>query len=184
METQSIQSFYRHVFGDDYKGPDNFLFENNGSDIGHFNVFSIADVHRNASEKATMPYNRRSYYKISLIKGRNRVEYADKTVDIEKHAVLFATPKIPYKYNTGGPNQQGHFCVFTRDFITKTNAGVSIDSLPVFSPNSDFVYQLNATQYKEIEAVFKRSGAPYEIFSSLYYNLICFVSFFAFIFFY
>ncbi|HRG88701.1 MAG TPA: helix-turn-helix domain-containing protein [Chitinophagales bacterium] len=156
METQSIQSFYRHVFGDDYKGPDNFLFENNGSDIGHFNVFSIADVHRNASEKATMPYNRRSYYKISLIKGRNRVEYADKTVDIEKHAVLFATPKIPYKYNTGGPNQQGHFCVFTRDFITKTNAGVSIDSLPVFSPNSDFVYQLNATQYKEIEAVFSK----------------------------
>lgn len=144
------------MFGEDYKGPDNFLFENNGSDIGHFNVFNIAEVHRNATSKSPMPYNRRSYYKISLIKGHNRVEYADKVIEINKQAILFATPKIPYKYNPVGPDQQGHFCVFTRDFITKSNTGTSIDGLPIFSPQSDFVFQLEANRYKEVEAIFSK----------------------------
>jgi hypothetical protein len=40
-----------------------------------------------------MPYNRRSYYKISLIIGKNRAEYANKIFDIEENALLFATPK-------------------------------------------------------------------------------------------
>lgn len=45
-----------------------------------------------------MPYNRRAYYKISLILGRNKGEYADRVIEIEKRAILFATPKVPYNY--------------------------------------------------------------------------------------
>ena len=45
-----------------------------------------------------MPYDRRAYYKISLIRGKNRVEYADRIIEIEENALLFATPKIPYNW--------------------------------------------------------------------------------------
>jgi len=41
-----------------------------------------------------MSTNAAWYYKISLIIGRNRVEYADKVIDVEECALLFATPKV------------------------------------------------------------------------------------------
>ncbi len=53
-------------------------------------------------ENPTMPYNRRAYYKISLISGRNRAEYADKVIEIGKNALLFATPKVPYHWRVVG----------------------------------------------------------------------------------
>ena len=103
-----------------------------------------------------MPYNRRTYYKISLINGRNRVEYADKVLDIDDYAVLFATPKIPYRYIPVDGNQAGHFCVFTPDFMPKSKTGMEIDKLPVFSPQSEFVFQITKQQYDDINLIFSK----------------------------
>ena len=103
-----------------------------------------------------MTYNRRLYYKISLIKGKNLVEFAGKTVLIEKQGILFATPKIPYRYVPQDNEQSGFFCVFTKEFLSKSKSGVHIDELPIYKPNSDFVYQLNDTQYQEVELIFKK----------------------------
>jgi hypothetical protein len=49
------------------------------------------------------------HFGISLIKGKNLVEYADKTVLIEKQGILFATPKIPYRYTPQSTEQSGVF---------------------------------------------------------------------------
>jgi AraC-like DNA-binding protein len=103
-----------------------------------------------------MPYNRRTYYKISLVKGGNRVEYADKVLEIEDYGVLFATPKIPYRYTPRDTNQAGHFCVFTPDFIPKSKTGFEIDKLPIFSPQSDFVFQITEHQFQEVNAIFEK----------------------------
>jgi hypothetical protein len=65
-------------------------------EIGHFNVFNVEELMARIREKPFMPYNRRAYYKISLIRGRNRAEYADKVIDIEKNALLFATDGLEY----------------------------------------------------------------------------------------
>ena len=156
MESTTIKEFYKEVFGGACPELDNFLNENNSNDIGHFNVFNIKDLYKTCTEKATMPYNRRTYYKVSLIKGRNRVEYADKTIDISDFAILFATPKIPYKYIPLDTNQGGQFCVFTKDFITKSNSGLVIDDIPIFKSNSDFIYQITEEQAMEFEYIFNK----------------------------
>ncbi|MCP2937809.1 hypothetical protein NK983_34450, partial [Salmonella enterica subsp. enterica serovar Typhimurium] len=70
-------------------------------------MFDIAKTIEEVKRKSVMPYNRRAYYKISLIRGRNRAEYADKVVQIEKNALLFATPKVPYHWVPQDPNQSG-----------------------------------------------------------------------------
>lgn len=71
--------------------------DNIGKDVGHFNVFKI-DEYRTQLDKGEMRYDQRSYFKISLINGRNKAEYADKSIHIEDKALLFASPKIPYRY--------------------------------------------------------------------------------------
>lgn len=156
MKNVSIKDFYKEICGDTGCQLDYFLENKNHSDLGHFNVFEIAKFYFSENPKCQMSYNRRLYYKISLIKGRNLVEYADKTVMIEKQGILFASPKIPYRYTAQDNNQQGMFCVFTKDFMSKSKIGLNIEELPIYQPNSDFIYQLSDSQYAQIEAIFKK----------------------------
>lgn len=154
MTTTAVKHFYQEIFGTVCSELNYFLDDQSNRDIGHFNVFNIADMYCNKNK--VMPYNRRTYYKISLVKGRNRVEYADKVLDIEEYGVLFATPKIPYRYTPTDTNQAGHFCLFTPDFMPKSKTGFDIEKLPVFSPQSDFVFQITEQQFQEINLIFEK----------------------------
>ncbi len=154
MSSVTIKEFYQDILGGSCPDIDQFLNENINSDIGHFNVFDISEIYRTSTSKTPMPYNRRTYYKISLINGQNRVEYADKTIEINDCAVLFASPKIPYNYTHLCSNQSGHFCVFTKDFLPASKIGIDLDNLPVFSPQSDFIYQITTEQFHQFETVF------------------------------
>jgi AraC family transcriptional activator of pobA len=154
MSSITIKEFYQEILGQSCPDIDSFLSDNIHKDIGHFNVFDISEIYRTCKPKIEMPYNRRTYYKISLINGRNKVDYADRTIHIEDCAILFASPKIPYNYTNQCNEQAGHFCVFTKDFLPTTKIGVEIDNLPVFSPQSDFVFQISASQYQQFEAIF------------------------------
>lgn len=154
MSSISIKEFYQDILGDSCPDINHFLSESVHKDIGHFNVFDISEIFRASKSKTEMPYNRRTYYKISLINGQNKVEYADKTIQIEECAVLFASPKIPYNYTHLCKDQSGHFCVFTKDFLPASKVGLELDNLPVFSPHSDFIYQISREQFRQIESVF------------------------------
>ncbi len=156
MASITIKEFYQDILENSCPDIELFLNENINKDIGHFNVFDIAEIFKHCKLKPEMPYNRRTYYKVSLISGQNKVEYADKTIQIEDCAVLFASPKIPYNYTPLCAAQAGHFCVFTKEFLSKSKIGLDIDQLPVFSPQSDFVYQITTQQFNEINAIFHK----------------------------
>jgi AraC-like DNA-binding protein len=125
-------------------------------EIGHFNVFKIDDFIARVNKKGAMPYDRRAYYKISLIKGRNRAEYADKVIDIEKQALLFATPRIPYNYRPQDDDQGGYFCIFTDEFMTPAKSGMILEDLPLFQPGGYPVFQLSAAESEELTALFSK----------------------------
>ena len=127
-------------------------------DIGQFKVFSITELFDQVKEtgEVVMPYNRRSYYKISLINGHNRAEYADKVIDIQKNAILFATPDIPYNWLPQDTEQSGHFCIFTADFLVQTKSGIVLSNLPIFKPGGYPVFQLSAQEVEEITLIFQK----------------------------
>lgn len=172
MTATAVKDFYKEAFGALCPELQHFLDDQSTSEIGHFNVFNIADMYCNGKHKSAMPYNRRTYYKISLINGRNRVEYADKLLDIEDHAVLFATPKIPYRYIPVDSNQAGHFCVFTPDFMPKSKTGFELDKLPIFSPQSDFVFEISHQQYDDINLIFNKMHSEIKSDYAFKYDLL------------
>jgi AraC family transcriptional regulator, transcriptional activator of pobA len=148
----SLQDFYREIgFVDDTILPVGI-----DKEIGHFNVFSIASVRKKVKETKTMPYNRRAYYKISLINGHNRAEYADKVVEIKKHGILFASPKVPYHYVAQDEKQSGYFCIFTREFLTSARNGMLLDELPLFKPGGCPIFQLGSAQVKELNLLYEK----------------------------
>jgi AraC family transcriptional regulator, transcriptional activator of pobA len=156
MKNVSITDFYKEIFGDRSFLQDSLLESSSLSDLGHFNVFDSEVFYHSSKTKTEMAYNRRLYYKISLIKGKNLVEFADKSVLIEQQGILFATPKIPYRYIPQTDQQSGFFCVFTKDFLSKSKTGLLLDELPIYQSSSDFVFQLDDEQYEEIELIFKK----------------------------
>ncbi len=145
-------------------------------EIGHFNVFEAETLFDKKTGTRIMPYSRRAYYKISWIRGKSRAEYADKVIDINESALLFATPKIPYNWIPADSDQTGMFCIFTVDFLTPHKAGVSLDDLPIFQPGQVPIFQLNAEEAKEVEYIFRKMykelGADYKFKYDLLRNLV------------
>jgi AraC family transcriptional regulator, transcriptional activator of pobA len=148
MKSVSITDFYNQINTE--------IPKELRKEIGHFNVFRIEDLIRNGNEQMEMPYDRRSYYKISLIRGKNKVEYADRTILINESALLFATPKIPYNYVSLESGQSGYFCVFTKDFFHKNRTGIDIDDLPIFNVDGYPVFEIHPSQAVDLTILFER----------------------------
>jgi AraC-like DNA-binding protein len=152
------------------------LPEGIAKDIGHFNVFETETLFNKVTGERIMPYSRRAYYKISWIRGKSRAEYADKVIDIEENALLFATPKIPYHWLPADSNQTGMFCIFTPDFLLPGKSGVILEELPIFQPGQLPVFQLSQQEVTEIEYIFRKMhkelGADYKYKYDLLRNLV------------
>jgi len=152
---KSLDSFYQDITQDSIE-PSSLLPSDIKKEIGHFNVFDIKKLMDKLQEKWVMPYDRRAFYKISLIKGKNIAEYSDKVIQIEKYALLFATPKIPYNYLPQDKNQSGQFCVFTNEFLSKNKSGIDLDELPIFAAGGYPVFQLSDEEVVEVELIFNK----------------------------
>jgi AraC family transcriptional activator of pobA len=155
-----------------YKQTATLIPEGINKEIGHFNVFKIEDLIAKNNKKTAMPYNRRAYYKISAISGRNKAEYADKVIDIEKNALLFATPKIPYNWIPQDDNQVGYFCIFTDDFLVRNKSGVILEDLPIFQPGGYPIFQLSDNATKEITEIFRKMHQELSSDYSYKYDLL------------
>ena len=138
-----------------YNETDQLIPDSVKKEIGHFNVFKTEDLFRDSKPKP-VPYNRRAYYKISLIMGRNRAEYADKVIGIEQNALLFATPQIPYNWEPLDEKQSGFFCIFSEDFLSPGNSGIRLNDLPVFKPGAVPVFLLNDHEIGDIKHIFEK----------------------------
>lgn len=114
-KTQSLQDYYDwlRVIRPDISIPNLDMV----SDIGHFGVFK-------RSTHCTLnptPYNRRDFYKISLIIGSGTLHYPNQRIEVNGRALLFTNPNIPYAWECTSDTQSGYFCLFTENFIHKRN---------------------------------------------------------------
>ncbi|MCB0178181.1 MAG: AraC family transcriptional regulator [Anaerolineae bacterium] len=176
IQITSLDEFYKEAAKFTGKDINALLPPGINNEIGHFNVFDIADTIKEVKRKQVMPYNRRAYYKISLIRGKNRAEYADKVINVKKNALLFATPKVPYHWIPQDENQAGSFCVFTDAFLIKTKSGVILDELPIFKSGGYPVFEITDEEADEIAPTFmkmkKEIASDYEYKYDLLRNYV------------
>ena len=122
----------------------------NPSYLGHFKVFE-----RDENSFRT-PYSRRDYYKISLILGTGELHYANRWIKVDRPALLFSNPIIPYAWESNSTEQAGWFCLFTEDFIQQPSRQIALQESPFFKVNGDPLYFLNQVQIDEISYLFKK----------------------------
>ncbi|HCO68703.1 MAG TPA: AraC family transcriptional regulator [Dysgonomonas sp.] len=152
----SLQDFYKNIAERKEKDINSLLPSDINKEIGHFNVFDLAETIENWKHKAVMPYNKRAFYKIGLIKGRSTAEYADKVIRVETNALLFGTPRLPYRWIPQDPQLTGIYCVFTDEFLIRSKSGIALDQLPIYQPGGYPVFQVTDDEANEIENILRK----------------------------
>lgn len=120
-------------------------------EMGQFNIFPINSLSGDFVD--CQPFNRKGFYKISLLRGHTRLYYADKDLEYKNSALLFSNPYVPYSWKNLGEEQTGYYCVFTEAFIDEN---LHIKDYQVFKPGSHALYELNEQQDAEVNSIFLR----------------------------
>jgi AraC family transcriptional activator of pobA len=88
-----------------------------------------------------------------LVKGNSSVHYADKVVEVDKQALSFSNPLIPYKWEHLDNIRSGAFCIFNQHFFHQYG---NLNQYSVFQPNGTHIFELTDEQVEKITPVYER----------------------------
>ena len=125
-------------------------------EVGQFNVFNVADLMLANRDRPPMTFDRRAFYKISLIRGHSRIEYADQAVEVEGQALWFASSRVPYRWLPHNREQAGYFCIFTDEFLRPVKGRTLLEDLPFYRPEACPVVQVADADFAAIAAIFQK----------------------------
>ncbi len=131
----------------------------------HFNVFQRGEACRR-----TASYIRRDFYKIGLVVGSGRLHYADRTIEIDHHALVFYHPQVPYSWEATSEAQGGYFCLFKEAFLGTSKEGLQ-DS-PLFRKDENPVFFLDEEQFVFADTIFRKMMRELESDYSFKYDLV------------
>ncbi|RXJ86503.1 AraC family transcriptional regulator [Arcobacter sp. CECT 8985] len=137
---EKIEDFYKHKFN---SLP--LTFEN---ELGHFNVFK-----RGTTKIKSIKFGRRDFFKISLLKGKMKIHYSEKTIQSDKYVLLISDPLVPYSWETLEENLGGYYCIFSKDFFFDS---MDIRKYPLFKLDAKKAFILTEQNVLEIENIYER----------------------------
>ena len=148
-KVESLEEFYNRKF--------EWLPEEIRKDIGHFNMFPLEPYAE--GKQTTVPYRRRDFYKVMLVKGSARVHYTDKVIKVQKQALSFSNPQIPYKWEHLDQIYGGLYCIFNDQFFHQFG---QFQDYEVFQPHSPHIFELDDEQTQLIESIFGKMKTEFD----------------------
>ncbi|WP_343657838.1 helix-turn-helix domain-containing protein [Chryseobacterium sp.] len=134
---------------------------------GNFNILRITE--KDPCALQPIPYNRRSFYKINLLKGSYNIHFAEETYEIKKNAIFFANPLNPYNWIPNDGEHSGVYCIFDADFFH--NFG-SLGSYSVFQQDGLKVFELEEEQFFRLDNIFNEMEDTYDSHNEHKYDFI------------
>ena len=142
-KAETLQEFYKRKFAE---VPGIFTGE-----IGHFNLFRLEPFVE--GKPTNIPYRRRDFYKIMLVKGQSEVHFADCTIAIKKQALSFSNPQIPYKWEHLDKIREGVYCIFNQQLFHQYG---QLTQYEVFQSNGKHIFELTDEQVATVADLFNR----------------------------
>jgi AraC-like DNA-binding protein len=166
---ETIEEFYQRKF--------NWIPDNIRKEIGHFNVFRHEAVEPGKTKP--LPYKRRDFYKIMLVFGDIKMNYADRVVSIKKQALFFSNPQIPYNCENLERIEDGFYCIFNQHFFHTFG---DLNQYTVFQPAGNHVFELSDEQAEQISVFYRKMfeeinsdyAHKYDVLRNLVFELIHF----------
>ncbi|MCB5173377.1 helix-turn-helix domain-containing protein [Bacteroides fragilis] len=136
---ESISQFYKRI-----QRYDPQLGTTYSKERAYFNVLS------RQCNFGTVQFSYRDFYKVTLIIGVGKLYYADKWILVNRPALLFSNPLVPYAWESISEEQQGMFCIFNEQFVQSEEKNGSLANSPLFKVTGDKVFFLDDTQITEV----------------------------------
>lgn len=134
-----------------YKARNAWLPSDLRYELGHFNVFRLDDVGSNGVK--SYPIRKRDWYNITLVHGNGKYLYADKKIEVPKHALVFDNPQVPFGWEERDRITGGFFCVFSPDFF---HSLANPTQYSIFQPGGPAFFELTAKETKQADVLFER----------------------------
>ena len=126
---ESITQFYKRIQSCDIQSDTTYSMEK-----PYFNIFS------RQCNFGTVQFSYREFYKITLIIGVGKLYYADKWILVDRPALLFSNPLVPYAWESISEEQKGVFCIFNEQFVQSDEKNGSLANTPLFKVTGDKVF--------------------------------------------
>lgn len=140
---ENLEAFYKRKF--------NWMPDNIRDQIGHFNLFRLEPFME--GRPTSIPYKRRDFYKIMLVKGQSQVHFADNIFEIKKQALSFSNPLIPYKWEHLDKTREGVYCIFNQYFFHQFG---QLTQYEVFHSNGAHIFELTDDEAQKVSEIFER----------------------------
>lgn len=138
---ESLEDFYKRRF--------KWLPEDLKNELGHFNIFNL-EPYSSGTQKS-IPYRRRDFFKLMLVKGQSKVNYADRIYEVKKQALSFSNPMVPYKWDADHEQLEGVYCIFNPRFFSGFG---EIEKYEIFQPSGTHVFELTDTEVVQVTDIF------------------------------
>lgn len=140
---ETLEAFYKRKY--------NWVPNSLLNEIGHFNVFNLEPP--SDMQPKSLPYRRRDYFKVMLMLGENEILYADRIIKVEKQALVFSNPFIPYQCADLTRIEGGFFCIFNQHFFHQYG---DLNQYSVFQPKGEHVFEVTDVQVSQIRSIYTR----------------------------
>lgn len=102
-------------------------------------------------------FSYRDFYKVVLILETGKLYYADKWIMVDRPALMFSNPLMPYAWEAlGNEKGTGLYCIFNEAFITASERMGSLASTPLFDLSKERIYFLDDDSLKNIQGIFEK----------------------------
>ncbi|MDU1890838.1 MAG: helix-turn-helix domain-containing protein [Dysgonomonas sp.] len=102
-------------------------------------------------------YSYRDFYKVGLILDIGKLYYADRWIMVDRPAILFSNPLIPYAWEAiEGGKERGLYCIFNELFLKKGDRTSSLSETPVLDISKERIYFIDDKTAQTIQVMFQK----------------------------
>src|SRR5687768_1183549 len=116
-----------------------------------FNAFQIE-----SDGAATRIYSRKDFYKICLTTGKSIIHYSDRSYEATGTVLFFGNPHIPYSWETLSTKYVGYTCLFSEEFLKKSERSESLQNSPLFKIGGTPILNISEAQRKFLNTIFQK----------------------------
>lgn len=102
-------------------------------------------------------FSYRDFYKVGLVLDTGKLYYADKWIMIDRPAILFSNPMIPYAWEPmQAAEERGLYCIFNEQFLKQGDRAGSLSETPVLDITKERIYFIDNETAQKIQGMFRK----------------------------
>jgi len=122
--------------------------------------FNVQKSHCNVGKTS---FSYRDFYKVSLVTHTGKLYYADKWIMVDRPAILFSTPLIPYAWEALGEGSgNGYYCIFNELFLKPGDRNSSLAETPLLDISRERIYFPDNNTLETITKLFIKMKEEFE----------------------